>query len=116
MFCTESTYLDLFGSIGCTAKVVCSIQKLVELTRQKCRTEGCTAVLSIKYHVTGCAISIVGTCSNHHRFTWNSSDKPISQAQGQIYVDNIHFASALILSGNHYKKLRYLLNSLGYVS
>lgn len=104
-------YLDLLGSIGCTAKIVYSIQKLVELTGQRCQTEGCTAVLSFKYHVTGCVISIVGTCSNHHCFSWNSSDKLIRQAQGQIYVDNIHFVSALILSGNHYKKLR--LRSVG---
>ena len=62
-------------------------------------------MISIKYHVTGCAISITYTCSNHHQFTWKSLDELISQAQGQIYVDNIHFASALILSGNYYKKI-----------
>ena len=70
-------------------------------------------MISIKYHITGCAISIICTCSNHHQFAWKSSDKLISQAQGQIYVDNIHFASALILSGNHYKKIEMFAQLFG---
>lgn len=98
---------------GPTTKVVCSVQKLVELTGQKCRTEGCESQLSIKYRVTGCAISIVGTCGNQHRFVWKSSDKITSRAHGQIYVDNIHFASALILSGNQFKKLELFAQFFG---
>ena len=70
-------------------------------------------MISIKYCVTGCAISIVCICSNHHQFAWKSSDKLISQAQGQIYMDNIHFASTLILSGNHYKKIEMFAQLFG---
>jgi len=61
--------------VGATAKIVCSIKKLLELTGQTCRAEGCTAKLSVKYLVTGCTISISGICENQHRFVWKSSDE-----------------------------------------
>lgn len=99
--------------VGTTVKVVCSIQKLLELTGQTCRTEGCTAKLSVKYVVTGCTISISCICDNQHCFMWKSSDELVSQAHGHIYVDNIHFASCLILSGNHYSKFETFARFFG---
>ena len=99
--------------VGTNAKIVCSIEKLLELTGQTCRAEGCTAKLSVKYLVTGCTISISGICENQHNFMWKSSDELVSQAHGHILVDNVHFASCLILSGNHYSKLETFAKFFG---
>ena len=102
--------------VGTTVKVVCSIQKLLELTGQTCRTEGYIAKLSVKYAVTGCTISISCICDNQNCFMWKSSDELVSQAHGHIYVDNIHFASCLILSGNHYSKFEMFARFFGLKS
>ena len=58
----------------------------------------------MKYSIIGCCIVIKGTCEHDHYFTWESSDKLCSQVCGQIYVDNLEFASALVLSRNNYHK------------
>ena len=44
---------------------------------------------------------------------WKSSDELVSWAHGHIYVDNIHFASCLILSGNHYSKFEMFAKFFG---
>lgn len=75
----------------------------MELTGHKGLSKGYTAVLSIKHCVTEYAILNICTCSNDHQLAWKLSDKLTSLAQGQIYVDDNHFTSALIPSHNHHK-------------
>ena len=40
-----------------------------------------------------------------HCFIWESSDVMTSKAGGRLYLDNLNFASSLILSGNIYRKI-----------
>ena len=86
-------------------KIICSLHKLLQLVGQVCQVDGCRARREVDYKLTGCCITVFGICTSGHRFNWNSSDTLISQAGGMIYLDNLNFASALVLSGNNYRKI-----------
>jgi len=49
----------------------------------------------------GCCFSISAQCANGHSCKWLSSEK-LSNASMDIYQDNLDFAAALVLSGNHF--------------
>ena len=93
-------------------KVVCRVQKLLELAGEICRNDGCSAKQVVKYSIIGCCIVIKGSCEHGDCFTWESSEKICSQVCGRIYVDNLEFASALVLSGNNYRKIAILQSFL----
>ena len=86
-------------------KVVCRAQKLIELFGEICRHHECNAKQVVTYSIIGCCIMIKGLCEHGHCFTWESSDKLCSQVFGWRYIDNLEFASALMLSGNNYRKI-----------
>ena len=71
---------------------------------QVCQVDDRGARREVDYKVTGCCITVFGTCTSGHQFNWNSSDILTSQVGGTIYLDNLNFASALVLSGNNYRK------------
>ena len=43
-----------------------------------------------------------GTCANGHPFQWESSDKLGTGDQRKLHIDNLHFASVIVLSRNSY--------------
>ena len=85
-------------------KIICSLHKLLQLVGQVCQLDGCGARWEVDYKKTGCCITVFGTCTSGHQFNWNSSDILTSQAGGTIFLDNLNFVSALVLSGNNYQK------------
>lgn len=93
--------------------MVCRVERLLELVGETCRHDGCSAKQVVKYIITGCCIVIRGLCEHGHCFTWESSDKLCSQACGQIYTDNLQFASAIVLSGNNYRKIAIFTKIFG---
>ena len=88
-------------------RIICSSNKLLELFGKFCQEDGCGK----EYHFTnttiGGCLSIFAQCSNGHcRKRW-SSDK-IPSTKGEIYCDNLDFAAAVVLSGNHFTKIQQL--------
>lgn len=67
--------------------------------------DGCRARWEIDYKVYGCSVKLFGVCMKGHCFIWESSDVVTSKAGGRLYLDNLNFASSLILSGNNYRKI-----------
>lgn len=67
--------------------------------------DGCRTKREIDYEVCGCSVKVLGVCTKGHRFIWESSDVVTSKAGGRLYVDNLNFASSLILSGNNFRKM-----------
>ena len=61
---------------------------------------------------SGCVIIIHGKCLAGHTFQWESSDVSINQKQAKIYMDNLHFSAAIVLSGNHFHKIKMLSDIL----
>lgn len=95
---------ETFSSNHTCPKIICSLHKLLQLVGQVCQVDGCGARQEVDYRITGCCITVFGICTSGHQFNWNSSDTLTSQAGGMIYLDNLNFASALVLSGNNYRK------------
>ena len=88
----------------CT-KIFCSLHKLLQLAGYICKVDGCRARRDIDYKIHGCTVKLFGICTQGHRFVWESSDVITSKAGGRLYLDNLNFASALILSGNNFCKM-----------
>lgn len=86
-------------------RFICSLHKLLELAAGVCDVDNCGSQRNIDYAPSGCCISIFGTCANGHPFYWESSDKLGTGDQRKLLIDNLHFASAIVLSGNHYSKM-----------
>lgn len=94
-------------------QVICSGHKLIQLVDQRCHEAGCTSQRTIRYGITCCCLTINAVCNNGHVYRWESSDVLVSQNPNKLYVDNLHFASTLVLSGNNYKKIQLFCNFLG---
>ena len=88
----------------CT-KIFCSLHKLLQLAGYICKVDGCRARWDIDYKIHGCTVKLFGICTQGYRFVWESSDVVTSKAGGRLYLDNLNFASALILSGNNFCKM-----------
>ena len=97
-------YIVVFSGVM-DKRIICSPNKLLELFGKFCQEDGCGK----EYHFTtttiGCCLSIFAQCSNGHCRKWLSSDK-IPSTKGEIYRDNLDFATAVVLSGNHFTKIQ----------
>ena len=94
-------------------KVICSLHKLLQLAGHICQVDDCRARREIHYKVYGCSVKIFGVCTKGHRFIWESSDVITSKAGGRLYLDNLNFASSLILSGNNFHKIMVFAHFYG---
>ena len=94
-------YLDDYGN-----RVVCSLDKLLELAKYRCIEPRCDSLYDVRYRRCGCVIIILGTCENGHTFEWVSSDLIFNQSQQILYKDNLRFASSVVLSGNNLAKIQ----------
>ena len=93
-------------------RVICSLHKLLELAGGVCNVNNCGSERVVDYKTSGCCVKIFGACVNGHPFQWGSSDLLYSEDQRKVYLDNLHFAATLVLSGNHYKKIEMLASQI----
>lgn len=89
--------------------VICSSHKILELFGRICQVEGCGKEYYFNNTTIGCCLSISAQCANGHTRKWLSSEK-VSNGSGDIYQDNLDFAAALVLSGNHFSKIQQLFH------
>ena len=94
-------------------RVICSLHKLLELAGGVCNVNNCGSRRVVDYKTSGCCVKIFGACINGHPFQWESSDLLYSEDQRKMYLDNLHFAATLVLSGNHYEKIEMLAKFYG---
>ena len=95
----------MFVLVG--TRFICSIDRLLDLAGGVCRVGSCGKRCQVDYKPSGCCIILFGTCENGHAFEWESSDRlgQEKQKQKRLHTDNLHFASAIVLSGNSYSKI-----------
>ena len=86
------------------AKIICYIDRLLELAGSKCRI--CQLPCKRSTKVVGCALEVNMVCSAGHSFNWASSPLLTNSRSSAMYKINLVFASALLLSGNNYYKIR----------
>ena len=90
-----------------STRYTCSVNRVLELAAGVCNVKNCGSEREVDYKPSGCCIIIYGTCGNGHSYQWESS-KRLGQEQQKhkrLHVDNLHFASAIVLSGNNYSKI-----------
>ena len=75
--------------------------------------DGCRARRDIDYKICGCSVKVFVVCTKGHRFIWGSSDVVTSKVGGWLYLDNLNFASSLILSGNKFHKFMVFAHFYG---
>lgn len=85
--------------------MLCSLEKILQLVDKRCKVQTCNKNYDIKYEICGCCLKITGRCANAHSFTWCSSHVISNVAGNRIFLDNLLFASAVVLSGNSFSKL-----------
>ena len=94
-------------------RIICSLSRLLQLARRKCASDGCNSQYNITYKKCGCCLLINGMCESGHTFTWESSECLLNQSNTRLYQDNLHFASAVLLSGNNFTKMELLCQFFG---
>lgn len=91
------------GELASTTKIICYLDKLLELVGCYCRV--CHLPCRVKKRLFGCAISISTTCEAGHLFSWSSSPTMTNANNAVIHECNMTFASSLLLSGNNFYKI-----------
>ena len=85
--------------------IICSLHKLIELFGKVCQEEN----YGKEYHLTNaivrCCLTISARCYNGHMRKWSSSER-ITNANGDMFRDNLDFAAALVLSEKHFTKIQ----------
>ena len=101
------TSMHLYKTGTMSKRIICSTHKILELFGRKCQVDGCGKEYYFNNTTIGCCFSISAQCANGHSCKWLSSEK-LSNASMDIYQDNLDFAAALVLSGNHFYKIQQL--------
>ena len=86
-------------------RIICSSLKLMELFGKVCQEEGCGEEYHLTDTIVGCCLTISARCSNGHLRKWSLSER-ITNSNGSVFLDNLDFATALVLSGNHFTKMQ----------
>jgi len=94
--------------------VICALPKLVQLTGTQCRTSGYNNTCHFTFHTCGSCLIIKGTSNKGHLFNWCSSEVLLNAKGSRIFLDNLLFASNIVLSGNNYSKTICFVNSQIY--
>lgn len=85
--------------------IICSSHKLIELFGKVCQEEGCGKEYHLTNTIIGCCLTISTLCSNGHVRKWSSSET-VTNTNGNVFLDNLDFETALVLSGNHFTKIQ----------
>ena len=87
-------------------RIICSLEFIMELAKGKCHHANCESYYQVTHRIYGCCLVIFGICKNGHTQRWESSLSQLNQKGHRIFVDNLKFSAAVILSGNHFQKLQ----------
>ena len=82
----------------------------MELAGGKCQAANCRHNRQVAYEVTGCCLLISGVCQDGHQFNWSSSEFHANKNHTKIFDINLLLASAIVLSGNSFAKVKMLFN------
>ena len=81
--------------VATAGHIMASLENFLSLARGKCRETACAVYPMFR----GCCLIIEGKCANGHTINTHKS---------KSYTDNLDFASAIILSGNNFYKMKLL--------
>ena len=84
---------------------ICTVEKLLQLFRWKCREIDCSLPCNISYELVGCCLQVRSTCEQGHSFEWTSSDYHINRNRSRVFDTNLSVASPIVASGNCFAKM-----------
>ena len=110
---TSKGDLETFLALHSRMRVMVSIDKLVELSEQKCAL--CGEGLHVKEDVKtiGSRVEIIRECNNGHCQKWVSSEVLGKKNNVEFFLNDSLLAAAIIISGNNYSKFSLLCKALG---
>lgn len=95
-------------NIAKSAKVICSLDLLLQLFQDKCRHPSCNQRASVDYTLIGTTVSISWSCTDGHCGKFYSS----YQCNG-VMATNLQAAAAIVYSGNNFYKINRFCQFLG---
>ena len=94
-------------------RVVCTMQKLLQLVGKSCHSENCNSSLEVTYKICGFVATVQGSCVDGHSFNWVSSDVIVNQNGSKVMEENLNLTAARVLSGNQFSKISLILQFAG---
>ena len=85
--------------------IICFSHKLIELFGKVCQEESCGQEYYLTNTIVECCLAISARYSNGHMCKWSSSQR-ITNANGDMFLDNLEFVIVLALSGNHFTEIQ----------
>ena len=106
--------LEAYLALHSRMRVMVSIEKLFELSTEKCAVcgEG-LHILNKDVKTCGSRVEIIRLCRNNHSQKWVSSEVLGMQNNNKFYLNDYLLAAAIIISGNNYGKFALMCKALG---
>ena len=95
-------------NIARSAKVICSLDLLLQLFNEKCRHASCNLEAATEFTLIGTSVLIYWSCSNAHCGKFYSS----YDCNG-VRATNLQTAAAILYSGNNFSKMEQFSQFLG---
>ncbi|XP_068735198.1 uncharacterized protein [Montipora capricornis] len=110
---TSKGDLETFLALHSRMRVMVSINKLVELSEDKCALCGEGLHFKEEVKTIGSRVEIIRKCKNGHCQKWVSSEVLGVKNNVEFFLNDSLFAAAIIISGNNYSKFTLLCKALG---
>lgn len=94
------------GTDNSHVNCICSVEKLLQLFRGKCREINCSLQCKTCYELVGCCLQVRSSCEQGHSFEWTSSDYHVNKNKSKMFDTNLSVASAIVASGNCFAKMQ----------
>ena len=110
---TSPNDLEAYLALHSRMRVMVSIEKLFELSAEKCAICGEGLHLNKDVKTCGSRVEIIRQCPNNHSQKWVSSEVLGAQNNNEFFVNDYLLAAAIIISGNNYNKFALMCKALG---
>ena len=110
---TSKGDLETFLALHSRMRVMISINKLVELSEEKCALCGKGLYIKEDVKTVGSRVEIIRKCKNGHCQKWVSSEVLGVKNNAEFFLNDSLLAAAIIISGNNYSKFSLLCKALG---
>ena len=95
------------------ARVVVTMDRLLDLFGGECDRQGCNKVKEVRQKCEGGVVVVSWSCGVGHSGQWESSDVLCQKGRGQrVYVNTVLLAASVLVSGNNFDKVSVLSKCL----
>ena len=110
---TSTDDLQSYLALHSRMRVIVSIDKLFELSSEKCAFCGEGLHVNKDVRTCGSRVEIIRQCKNNHSKKWVSSEVLGVKSNNEFFLNDSLIAAAIIISGNNYSKFALMCKALG---